>query len=174
MKMLKSFRNPVVITGSILLACLASFLLWHSVTNEHIAARMDTVARELKGRPEFSHVYVLLGQKNSNPEVKGKVASEAEFASLTNLLSNFAPDVPVGIWMEWPINRDPNYEAGGMIGTTVGKRGIYDKIGQALSSVSFFSFAVFLFSLVSTGFWHLWANICVERKVSRDLFILIL
>jgi hypothetical protein len=173
-KTLNIIRSPAVITGCILLVCLAGNLLWRSAYNANLAARIAAVARELKDRPEFSGVYVVSDRKALNLEVRGKVQRETDFTSLTNLLSSIAPDVPIGIWIDWPTNRDSKYESAGAIATTVGEEGRYNKINDVLSAASFLALAVFLCSVVSTGFWHLWAKVCVERKAGRDLFVLIL
>jgi len=136
---------------------------------------MNSVGRELKARQEFAHVYLVMGEKNSNPEIKGEIATESVFVSLTNLLSNLAPDMPIGIWVEWPIERDPNREPGGMIGTTVGEwGGTYDRISSNISSTSFYCFAAFLFSFVSTGFWRFWKRVCIEEKPWRNWLLLVL
>lgn len=175
MKVPRIIQNPAVITGCVLLVSLIISVSWHFVFTTHRAARINSIRRELKARQEFDHVYLVIRGKNSIPEIKGEIASEAVFASLTNLLSNLASDMPVGIWVEWPIGRDPNREPGGMIGTTVGEwGGTYDRISSNISSTSFYCFAAFLFSFVSTGFWRFWKRVCIEEKPWRNWLLLIL
>ena len=175
MKVPRIIQNPAVITGCVLLVSLIISVSWHFVFTTHRAARINSIRRELKARQEFDHVYLVIRGKNSIPQIKGGIASEAVFASLTNLLSNLAPDMPIGIWVEWPIGRDPNREPGSMIGTTVGEwGGTYDRISSNISSTSFYCFAAFLCSFVSTGFWRFWKRVCIEEKPWRNWLLLIL
>jgi hypothetical protein len=163
-------RNPVVIAGCILFACIAASSLWHFVCNAHRSARIAVIAGELKNKPEFSAIRLVSDQRPF--KLTGAVQKETDFVALTNFLSSVAADVPIEIWINWPAGHDSNREPGGMIATTVGKEATYSS--SNLSSVLLISFAVFLLCLVSTSFWPLWKMVCVEQKPQRDLPILVL
>jgi hypothetical protein len=167
-------KRPAALVSCILIACIAAALLLRIAENAHINAQTRAILQAIKLTPDFSHVYVRPGKWPLDLGIYGTVQTDKQFSALTNMLNAVASDMSIEVRIEWPTGRDYDREPGGMVGTRVGERGLYKKIGGALSDAVFFSFSVFLFVVVASLFSDLWRKTGLGQKRYENLLVLVL